>query len=219
MRYGNVAAQLGHRSAGTLLGTRVVGALGRILVEEAFAALVVPREQLGFPGPHGVTLSVASYADNLFAVSTTPARAIGMLELVEARLEAKLTSRECMVAFGSQNATPDAAKWLMTTRLLGLGDITEHDGCTDADWRHAKTAMWKAFYANCAPRRAQRLALPSRLRLLHRVVLPGLDYRCTRWPIIQHRMYDLRRVQRNMTAIVMRVAMHSGRFLFVCVFR
>ena len=109
-------------------------------MEEAFAAVVVPHAQLGFPGPHGVTLSVASYVDNLFAVSTTLARAM------------------------------------------------------------------------CAPRRAQRVALPSWSRLLDRVVLPGLDYRCTRWPVIQHRLDDVRRAQRTMTAIVMRIATHSGIF-------
>ena len=86
LRTSNSITVLGSRSAGSLTGTRVAGALGRVSVEEALIALADPLMNIGFPGPGGARLTIATYVDNMFSASVCPRSATSMLQLIEARL-------------------------------------------------------------------------------------------------------------------------------------
>lgn len=65
--------------------------------------------------------------------------------------------------------------------------------------------MWRAFYRTCTGKAA--LGLPERVKpkRLHRVVGPTLDYHNSRWAVMPNFMAEIDRVQRNVTAIVLRL--------------
>jgi hypothetical protein len=213
---GSVTVSIGHRSAGSLTGSRVAGALGRVPVEETMAARAHIWQCDGFPGPPGTVLTLASYVDNLFAASRTIPGAVRILEDAEThlaarwRLRIKPSSRSCMAAAYAVDDTPDQNRWPQTREFAALGHVVQDNGATLACWSRTKKAMWRAFFANCACQNARALPAESRLRLIDRAVLPVLDYRSTRWPASRQRGAEMDRMQRKMAVIAMRVPMMIG---------
>ena len=103
---------------------------------------------------------MATYVDNLFAVSTCPENAIAMLQMMEDRLgylwglHIKPDSREYMLVHGGDEPVSISAGWSKTRYFGALGHVLEPDGGTEECWRRTKASMWKAFFANAGCRRA-----------------------------------------------------------------
>lgn len=95
------------RAMGSLIGSRIVVALGRVPVLHCLEKL---RDQLKFQGSpvsNGTNLAAATYVDNIYAVAPTGNGAVGMLNLLEGSLleewplKIKGDSREYLIARGS----------------------------------------------------------------------------------------------------------------------
>ena len=203
------------RCIGGLTGSRVAGVLARIPVESSLAARAGRWKKWGFGltgvGGSGVTLCCASYVDNCFAVSRTPAGAVKILEDLELTLQTewdlrmKPSSRSYVEAYGGCRGVVDEQKWPRDETFHALGHCIQHTGSIREDWSKTRRQMWKAFWANAGSAGASKLKMPDRLRLLLRAVVPILDFKCSRWPPQATIAAELDAVQRKMVATVLRL--------------
>ena len=221
---GSVEIPIKSRSIGGLTGSRTAGLLGRIPVESIVGDRKSLWRQWGFSADEQC-FSMCTWVDNLFSASTSLHGAISILEDFEQQLESKWgmsikpSSRACMRARGSEEMPIDGVKWPLVSEFVVLGHVLKDDGSIRPCWTRARTSMWRAFWANPATRESTYLTLNDRLGLLAKAVTPQLDFRCSRWPPQKQIADELDRLQRKMTAILMRVPRHADEPIDVFVRR
>ena len=145
---GAANAPIQNRCIGGLTGSRVAGVLARIPVESTFVERAPVWRKWGFPVQmkDGIwaSLCCASYIDNCFAVSRTPAGAISILEDLENELRDKWeltmkpTSRSFVEAKGGKRGALDEQKWPKQETFNVLGHWLQDSGSVRACWTHAQ---------------------------------------------------------------------------------
>jgi len=217
---GAANAPIHDRCIGGLTGSRVAGLLARIPVESTFVERAHVWRKWGFPTQSKdgtwTVLCCASYIDNCFAVSRTPAGAISILEDLENvlndkwALTMKPTSRSLVEAKGGKRGALDEEKWPKHETFNVLGHWLQDSGSVRACWTRTRKQMWGAFWANVSAAGSMKLPLPLRLKLLLRAVMPILDFKCSRWPPQRQIANELDSVQRKMVAILLRLTPADG---------
>ena len=206
-------AHIGGRSSGSLTGSRLAGAAAQVPIRHTCVAREKIWRQYGFALPDG-TLTLYTYVDNCFAAARSCHAVTEMLDDVEQFLSTewglsiKPSSRLVMVPHRSPDASvKDPEKYPIVENMKVLGHILQSDGGVNLCFDNTVNQMWRAFYANCAGRSAQRLSCKLRLTLLARAVLPILRCRWTRWPFTVSRALALDGIQRRMASIILDVRM------------
>jgi hypothetical protein len=204
------------RCVGGLTGSRVAGMLARIPVESCLADRAAFWRKWGFrisgDGDAGIVLCCATYIDNCFAVSRTPAGAVAILEDLEEslwsrrNLTMKPSSRSYVEALGGSRGVLDEAKWPRQDTFNVLGHSLQHTGSVRHDWVKTRRQMWGAFWANSGAAGAKKLPVAFRLKLLFRAVVPIFDFRCSRWPPQASIAAEVDTLQRKMTGILLRLS-------------
>ena len=210
LRVGHEKACIDTRAHGSLTGSRVAGALGRIPVLHVLNQRAPLWEACGFQADS--VLTVATYVDNMYSISTNIENAVDIMEDLERCLEQnwglqiKSASRSVMLAAG-RKAPPshDCDKWPVRDVFTVLGHRLDHRGSAWPCWANTKRTMWGAFYKTCGSQAFRRLPMNMQLCTLNRCVLPVCEYRCTRWPFHTSLEEDVNRVQRKMTSILAKV--------------
>jgi len=207
---GGVKFPMNNRSRGSITGSRVAGALGRVPVESTIRDKHVAWKRSGFSTTDR-TLMVAAYVDNIYSAGASLDDAINILEDFAQHLQStwglniKPSSRSCMTARGCHEVPVDAERWQLCSEFHVLGHILQDNGSTNACWTNTSKNMWKAYFANCKSQTARSLPLESRLPLISRAVLPVMQHRDTRWPPTREREAQIDRLQRKMVSSVMRL--------------
>ena len=145
---------------------------------------------LGFPLEQGNVLTLASWVDNVYAVSSHPDYAIQMLVEFEADLSSSWgllfgsDSKQVIVALGYpdsllQDMCMHDFKWTSTFKCMG--HLIDHDAGYSSCLKQTASAMWRAFHSNAGALEL-RGRLNAQIRTFHRTVTPVFTYRCTRWP-------------------------------------
>ena len=220
LRVGAAHFEVHQRTIGGLTGSRVAGCMARIPVESIFVDRSLMWRQWGFaldgPGltrdsPHCRVFCMASWVDNLFAVSDQLLHAIWLLEdfalqlKLKWGLEIKPSSRSCMVSAGSASSSPDPARWPQVQTFDVLGHKLDDTGGIRACWIATRKAMWRSFWGNAACNQARQLPLGVRLGLVKRATVPILDFRCSRWPPQHLVAKEIGTMQRKMAATLLHV--------------
>jgi hypothetical protein len=207
---------VGARGCGSLTGSRVAGALGRVPVEETLCRMGPHWKAMGFSLDGGRALSVATYVDNLFAVSTSLAQACRILDEFEAELATrwhlhiKPSSRSCIAAQGCAETTPNVERWPQTTEFRCLGHVVSHDGCSNPCFQNTQKLLWMSFFRNCVGNGTRGLSVRAKIKLLDRAVAPAMDFRSPRWPPTAWLGHRLDRIQRKMIASILRIPPSPG---------
>lgn len=198
------------RTKGSLTGSRIAVALSRAPILETLRKLQAKVKPLGFQVSGGKKLAVATYVDNICAVSQTGNGAIAMLTHIEETLKSdgdlniKEDSREYMVAKASPHTSSDV-RYKHVVQMKALGHIVSHDGGCREDWQATRRQMWRTFYATCASKAAASLPHKSKGKLLNRTVAPILDDHNTRWSVSPNFLAEIDRVQRRMWAVLLKL--------------
>ena len=210
LKVGSAEVNVGGRTIGGMTGSRTAGFLGRIPVE----AIIADRRSLWRPygfKTDGCPLCLCTWVDNLFSASASLDGAIYILEDFETQLEQrwhmsiKAASRCCMVAQGNVQVPRDVGRWPVVNTFAVLGHLIESTGSIRACWTRARSAMWKAFWANPGSNAARHLSRASNLALMSRAVLPQLNFRCSRWPPQKQVRLEVDQLQQKMTASLVRL--------------
>ena len=215
LRAGEESACIEGRTSGSLTGSRVAGALGRIPVMHVLDQRAPLWEAAGYKTD--TVLTVATFVNNLYAISSNIFNAVDIMEDLERHLasnwglQIKATSRSVLVAAGRQ--VPEAhnsEKWPVQNVFTVLGHRLDNRGSAWPCWEATKRSMWGAFYKTCGSQACRRLPMKMKLRTLKRCVLPVCEFRCTRWPFHETLAEDVNRVQRKMTSILVKVPRPAG---------
>ena len=179
------------RSRGTLTGSKVAGAMSRIPVEHTLVTLHPSWAASGFRvGQH--VLTAGSFVDNLFFLGRTSVAALRMAQEAEQMLATtwglriKPESRALLLPRGGIPPA-DPGSFPVVYQCPVLGHIVEGSGSTQADWDNTRKAAWRAFFANCAGKRARAAGRSAQIKLLSRAVRPTLEFRFSRWPYFEKR--------------------------------
>ena len=213
---GECRAAVGVRSAGSLTGSRVAGALGRIPLLSVANARSAHWERLGYK-INGAALTVAFYVDNMYSLAHSAADAVSILEDLEQHLlsdwslRIKPSSRSvCVPRGGQMHESHDESKWPVLQHFPVLGHVLDASGSSWPCWQATKTKMWRAFFANCVGNKVQGLPFLAKTKLLGRCVLPVGDFRCTRWTYHGALAADVDRQQRKMMSIMAKIPRRAG---------
>ena len=184
LRVGGVLIPIPLRSRGSLTGSRVAGAMGRVPVESTIRDRHQEWARHGFQAG-GHRLTVATYIDNIFSAGSSLTGAI-TLEDFAARLHSiwdfqiKPTSRSCLVPRGSMEAPCDIEKWPPSAGFFALGHTLQDSGSTQTRWQRTSRSMWNAYFGNCASKVASRMPVALRYTLVDKSELPTMQQRNTR---------------------------------------
>ena len=207
---GGVAVPIRNRSTGSLTGSRVAGAMGRVPVESTIRDRHFAWKRHGFKaGTH--TLTVATYVDNIYSAGASLHDAIAILEDFEAHLQThwglriKPSSRMCLVPRGNHELPRNDGKWPLHAEFTALGHTLQDNGSTQMCWQNTAKAMWRAFFGNCNCENARLLPTALKQSLMDRAVLPVMQHRDTRWPPTTLRQMQIDTVQRKMVCSIMRL--------------
>jgi hypothetical protein len=215
LKIGEVKVKMPNRASGSLTGSRVAGALGRVPVESIIQDRHAEWQRHGY-NASTCTLTVCTDVDNIYSASRSLEGALTILEdfadqlRIHWRLNIKASSRQCMVPRGSAETVSDADRWKQVREFLVLGHILDDNGYTASCWRATSRAMWRAFFANSGAATAAKLSVKDKMSLLQRSVVPALQHRNTRWPPNGKTSADIDRLQRKMVASIQRVTRAPG---------
>jgi hypothetical protein len=143
---GGLTIPMNNRSRGSITGSRVAGALGRVLVESTLRDRHTAWRSSGFSTADR-TLVVAGYVDNIYSAGRSLGHAINILDQFEQHLQTtwglsiKPSSRACMTPRGSRQVPKDAVKWQLCSEFHVLGHILQDNGSTNACWNNTSNNM------------------------------------------------------------------------------
>lgn len=207
-------SRLGHRTGGTLTGSRVAGIAGRIPIEASICSVSSRLRPLAWPADAEANrLTIAVYVDNLFAVGRRPSRPCALLKKNCAPLGG--CGSNPAVAKHSRHAArkngwTGRSRWPLKPTLKVLGHVASFDGAWRPCWSATKREMWGAFWANARASTGAKVPPAARLSLLNRTVRPRFDYRCSRWPWCPQLAAEVDRVQRRLVALCLRLRPAPG---------
>lgn len=185
---GRAAARVERRTRGSITGSRLAVALGRVPVESVLAELAPFLSPLGFTMSDGVPLTVGCYVDNLVAVANDAASATSMLDLVAAELSAtwglniKKGSRMAVHCRGSPWEGEGSERWPVVDPFPFLGYLVSGGGGLDEEFALCRRKVLGAFFRTAGSRRGRALPPAARLAAMDAQCLPVLDFFASRWP-------------------------------------
>ena len=181
------------RTGGSVTGSRVAGALGRIPVEDSLRECAPLLARYAWQaGPRAFAVGV--FVDNLFSVSQSLGGALriqqGLAEVLRRkwRLSIKPSSRVAMPVAGAaelQDLDDFALQWpdwKFSASFRCLGGLLDSRGSALEDFDEVKKAVLTAVILNSGSHVKRALGDAQKRALLERVALSRLDYRSTRWP-------------------------------------
>ena len=200
---------IGNRSNGSLTGSRVAGAWGRVPVETTIAKRNNDWKRQGWQTT-GETLTVATYVDNLFALGRDADAAIDICNDFGKHLAAdwgqkiKPSSKQLLVPKGGQ-LPKDAAGWEICTCFNVLGNSVQHNAETDKSWETTKSAVRRAWFATVKKEGARELSLAANLRLMNTTIKPLVMFKTTGMPFGKTRADQISRLQRSLVQQVLKL--------------
>ena len=211
LHIGSQQVCIANRSVGGLTGSRVAGAMGRVLVEDVIKRRHSHWQASGFKLEDGTALTLSAYVDNLYSCSNSIDGAVMILEDAANELSSswnqniKPISRMVLACSDCPDASPDSANWPMLEEFPCLGHTLEGNAGIRACFTNTKRSMWKAFWGNCGHRVMRQAPVSMKCKLLDRACRSILSYRCSRWPPQPRIAQELDRVQSKMVAAIQRI--------------
>ena len=212
---GAARMQLKARSSGTLTGSRLAGALGRLIVADVLGEM----ERLGrLPCWNvGWEVGFAAWVDNLYTPAMSAANAMAKIDEFEEllqrrwRLSFKPSSKLVTVNGPPSTQRPTThGSWSYVDEFPVLGHVIEADGACGADVSAAIGKAWRGFWASCGRKQFRKLDLRTKLRDMDRKVLPILEFHAAWWTWSAALTNKVDAVQRRMVALLERVRIQAG---------
>ena len=183
-----------HRTGGSITGSRVAGAFGRIPVEESMRWCSADLLRYGWK-IGGRTWAAGAFVDNLFCASSSLGGAIMMQRSLEHRLRQrwrlsiKPESRVAMAVEGHvdgpylQRVKRRAPEWSLAAEFDCLGHILDRRGSALPDFRAVRRKVIAAMLSNLGTHVVRSLSSKLRVQFSMRLAQGILDYHNSRWPI------------------------------------
>ena len=200
---------ISNRSNGSLTGSRVAGAWGRVPVEATIAKRNSSWKERGWRTT-GETLTVASYVDNLFALGRDADAAIATCEDFGKHLAAdwgqkiKPSSKQFLVPKGG-DAPKQAVGWEACTTFNVLGNTVQHNAETDTSWEATKGSVRRAWFCTVKKEGARELSLAANLKLMNTTIKPLVMFKTTGMPFGKTRSDQISRLQRSLIQQVLKL--------------
>jgi hypothetical protein len=185
LQCGNLWATPNERSLGVLTGTRIAGVLGKIPIRETIQALRPELDKLGFATPR-VTLTVATWVDNLISVAASAERALRMQVLIESYLcekwglRIKERSRTFMTPKSGDSV--DAPPWKAVHVMRTLGHYNASNSSIARPWAIVHGHVMSAFYAKYRPTMLRGCSGRELAQLVDKHLWPIVAFRAAGWP-------------------------------------
>lgn len=198
------------RTTGALTGSRLAGALGRVVIRSAAAHLWVARAASAVVLGSTPPMMVATYVDNVLILGKDASGAEATFRELRAFLDRAWgldlpdASTEILVPRGSR--VRPSGDYTQVERMRFLGHILESSGSVRSCWRHARNQVYAR--AQAAMRVARRAHVPvvERLRALDAVLWPALMFRAPTWPPHACILGEADALQRRCAALALEVA-------------
>ena len=212
LNVGHTTIVIARRTKGGLTGTRTAGALGRIPILDMIAAREEAWRADGFrlgSGIHADSLTMATYIDNLYAVSSEVEGAMKIMTDAERyllkrwQLTLKLSSKMITsAAVGSEHVEGDTVNgYVYHQDFPVLGHLVNNTGSIAYAFEKTLQKMWKAFWGNAGSRRARTLGQRRKVLLIARAVRPLFEFVCARWPAQITYLDQIDVIQRKMVSL------------------
>jgi len=212
LNVGHTTIAIARRTKGGLTGTRTAGALGRIPILDMIAARKEAWRADGFrlgSGIHADSLTMATYIDNLYAVSSEVEGAMKIMTDAERyllkrwQLTLKLSSKMITsAAVGSEHVEGDTVNgYVYHQDFPVLGHLVNNTGSIAYAFENTPRKMWKAFWGNAGSRRARTLGQRRKVLLIARAVRPLFEFVCARWPAQITYLDQIDVIQRKMVSL------------------
>ena len=211
LSFADVTVRLEKRTKGGLTGTRTAGALGRIPILDLIATREHTWRAKGFKlgsDPNTSSITMATYIDNLYAVSDGVEGAISIMSDAEQyllsnwHLTLKPSSKlVTSAAVGSAYIAGDkVGEYLYEQDFPVLGHVMNNAGSIARSFETTTRKMWKAFWGNAGSKAAKTLGRQRLATLIVRSVQPLFEFQCARWPAQITYLNKLDTLQRKMIA-------------------
>ena len=176
-----------NRTRGVMTGSRSAVLVGRIPVYDIIGRNLQNWIPKGFPLDDGKALTVASWVDNIYAVSSFAHSAIEMLNDFEGDLSqywGLVFGEDCkkvMKALGHPEDDEEHEGFKECSTFPCMGHLLDKDSGITSCFKNTATSMWRAFHSNAGALELRGKPV-SQVRVFHRTVSPVFTYRCSRWP-------------------------------------
>lgn len=183
---GTEGGALSGRTAGALTGSRLAGALGRVVVRSAALHLWAARSAAAVSFGHGPPMLLATYVDNIVILGRDASGAEASLAEFMAffshawRLNLPADSTEIMVPRGAP-IRPSGAH-AVVERMRFLGHVLVSGGSVKPCWRNARGQVCARAQAAMKVARRAHVPLHDRMRALDCVLWLALLSRAPTWP-------------------------------------
>ena len=218
VQVGSVEVFVEQRCIGTLTGSRIAGALGRVPVEATLRA-IAPRVRRQCFRFENVALMGASFVDNVYFPARDLSSAHANAALFEQHLHdhwhqrIKPSSKSIMVCSGAdmddiENVLSDG--WNVSQHDVVLGWEFFSSGSFRAAWDNLRHKLWRTYHSQFPKPGAGRVGLSKKLLVLERTVLRVLLRAVEPWPFTMTIANAIDALHRHMFACLLRLPRSLG---------
>ena len=211
VRVGDSTAFIDRRSCGGLTGSLLALYLARIPVESSMDELGTSLETCAFRLEGNAFLSVSSYVDNIYSVSSSSSGATLNLELFASHLkdqwglEIKPSSKQCMSCRGADEREVVGRGWEVVDNMQVLGWSIQNDAGMALQWRTLVPKCWGLFFMNLRRPGWKQLGMRRRLLILRRSIEPLILRALSAWGPSPKYVDSLNSLQRKMVSRILNV--------------
>lgn len=205
-----ISSQL-FRTKGGLTGTRNAGLAGKIIL---FDSCIKCSQMLYHLGWHvnGIVLSLSTWVDNLWSVSSNPIDACSIISFMDQYLLNNWgvwlgeESKHFMVARGLQfdNSHPILQEFQEVYVMKALGMMVSNDNSMRPDFVSLRQSLWKAFWGNSGSIKCKACSLSDRVKLWIRCTDGLIRLRVGGWAFQKQLALEIDRAQRKQCVILMK---------------
>ena len=207
------AWRLRPRASGALTGSRVAGAMGRVIVSDVSARAIQSPLVSGFDAD-GRKLIFCTWIDNIYSAGVSLHQAVQNLEVWESllvrrwQLKFKASSRMCISNSKPAEKVIRAHKWVEPFIVLGIR-MSRCGGCW-SDLYEAEHAAWRRWFITQSNRLSSRLPFHVRMRDIERCVAPAFLWRCSWWQYNQGVLSQIKSTHLKFVSCILRLAPRAG---------
>ena len=215
---GSVEIHMRQRCIGSLTGSRIASALGRVPVEATLHSLV-PQMRLQCFRCGEASLMACSFVDNIYFPAQQVTSAHANVVLFQLELEDSWGQRlkpSSMSLFACHGADLDGTEdiiddgWSLGHEDVVLGWSFDGSGSFRFAWDSLRPKLWNAYHAQFRKPGTARAGLRRKLTVLDRCVLPVFLRAVEPWPFTRTTASNIDHLQRHMVACLYRIPRNYG---------
>ena len=215
IRISTVHIVLTRRCLGTLTGSRLAGALGRIPVEESMHAIFDAAAHCAYPCDH-IRLVASCYVDNTYFPARHVSSAISNANLFETHLRQtwdqriKPSSKSVLACVGCDEELEEHFDWSVSTTDQVLGWTFYSNGSFADAWVQVRGKLWRAYHSQFRRPGTAQVGFCRKIAVLDRVVARVLLRAVEPWPFSRSMASQIDALQKHMVACLLRLPKNPG---------